>query len=279
MPDEPDDEPFVLRSPTPKRRRVTRGDKARMTCDQMREWAAKACGPQNEWTPYRTIRTNALREHLSPRDLGRILDEVCEQAGFDLFRVAPTMHEGGRASGPSPGSPTSPLSQRRPWPTWQHPDHRGLVERPTSRLGSRRARIMVSPFEPVTTCYEAATLDAERGVPDAMTPGVEPVERVGDVVALVVPHGDHLPRPAQQRPWRVGPWWPSDPPPCRCPGAPPGEAPAVPGLACRLGRGRAWRSTTTPGRAPVGCGSSLIRRGRRAGLASLPTPRGRARLH
>jgi len=87
MPDEPDDEPFVLRSPAPKRRRVTRRDEARMTRDQMRDWAAKACGPQNEWTPYRTIRTNALREHLSLRDLGRILDEVCEQAGFDLFRV------------------------------------------------------------------------------------------------------------------------------------------------------------------------------------------------
>jgi hypothetical protein len=87
MPDEPDDEPFVLRSPAPQRRRGARRDKARMTRDQMRDWAAKACGPQNAWTPYRTIRTNALREHLSPRDLGRILDEVCEQTGFDLFRV------------------------------------------------------------------------------------------------------------------------------------------------------------------------------------------------
>ena len=87
MPDEPDDEPFVLRSPPPKRRRRMRRDEARMTRVQMRDWAAKACGPQNEWTPYCTIRTNALREHISPRELGRILDEVCEQAGFDLFRV------------------------------------------------------------------------------------------------------------------------------------------------------------------------------------------------
>ncbi len=87
MPDEPDDEPFVLRSPAPKGRRVTRRDEARMTHDQMRNWAAKACGPQNDWTPYHTIRTNALREHISLRDLGRILDEVCEQAGFELFRV------------------------------------------------------------------------------------------------------------------------------------------------------------------------------------------------
>ena len=87
MPDEPDDEPFVLRSPPPKRRRGRRRDEARMTRDQMREWAAKACGPQNDWTPYRTFRTNALREHISLRDLSRILDEVCEQSGFDLFRV------------------------------------------------------------------------------------------------------------------------------------------------------------------------------------------------
>ena len=87
MPDESDDEPFALRSPPPKRRRGMRRDAARMTRDQMRDWAAKACGPQNEWTPYCTIRTNALRERLSLRDLGRILDEVCEQAGFDLFRV------------------------------------------------------------------------------------------------------------------------------------------------------------------------------------------------
>ena len=87
MPDEPDGEPFVLRSPAAQRRRRARRDEVRMTRDQMREWAAKACGPQNEWTPYRTLRTNARREHLSLRDLGRILDEVCEQAGFDLFRV------------------------------------------------------------------------------------------------------------------------------------------------------------------------------------------------
>ncbi|HMB05988.1 MAG TPA: hypothetical protein VKP69_19925 [Isosphaeraceae bacterium] len=87
MPDESDDEPFVLRAPAPQRRRGARRDEARMTRDQMRDWAAKACGPQNDWTPYCTIRTNALREHLSLRDLGRILDEVCEQAGFDLFRV------------------------------------------------------------------------------------------------------------------------------------------------------------------------------------------------
>jgi hypothetical protein len=87
MPDEPDDEPFVLRAPATQRRCGARRDEARMTRDQMRDWAAKACGPQNEWTPDRTIRTNALREHLSPRDLGRIWDEVGEQAGFDLFRV------------------------------------------------------------------------------------------------------------------------------------------------------------------------------------------------
>ena len=87
MPDEPDDEPFVLRSPVSERRRGARRDKARMTRDQMREWAAKACGSQNEWTPYRSIRTIALQEHISLRDLGRILDEVGEQAGFDLFRV------------------------------------------------------------------------------------------------------------------------------------------------------------------------------------------------
>ena len=59
-------------------------------------------------------------------------------------RPAATPHPTARA--------TTPLSQRRPWPTRQHTDHRGLVERPTSHLGARRARIMFSPFEPVTTC-------------------------------------------------------------------------------------------------------------------------------
>jgi hypothetical protein len=112
MPDEPNDEPFVLRAPAPQRRRGTRRDEARMTRDQMREWAAKTCGPQNDWTPYRTIRTNALREHLSPRDLGRIWDEVCEQAGFDLFRVRSTgAHERVR-----PGRADHPPALARPRP-------------------------------------------------------------------------------------------------------------------------------------------------------------------
>jgi hypothetical protein len=37
--------------------------------------------PLSRWS------TRVKREHISLRDLGRILDEVCEQAGFDLFRV------------------------------------------------------------------------------------------------------------------------------------------------------------------------------------------------
>ena len=37
--------------------------------------------PLSRWS------TRVKREHISLRDLGRIWDEVCEQAGFDLFRV------------------------------------------------------------------------------------------------------------------------------------------------------------------------------------------------
>ena len=68
-------------------------------------------------------------------------------------------------------------------------------------------------------------------------------------------------------------------PPCRCLGAPPPRRqPPWAWLATSAGAGRGAAPRLRVG-APVGCRSSLTRRGRRADRASLPHPTGGARLH
>jgi hypothetical protein len=71
-----------------------------------------------------------------------------------------------------------------------------LVERVPPRLGARHTlgpdhilAVRAGDHPDLT-----AVLDiVERGVVDAPSPSVEPVEHVGDVVALVVLHGDPCP--------------------------------------------------------------------------------------
>jgi hypothetical protein len=127
------------------------------------------------------------------------------------------------------------------------------------------ARIMFSPFEPVTT---------QTWPPPSTKNAVSPMRSPRPGRPAWIPPA--LPR-AQQRPWRVGHDGRRFSGPS--PGAPPVKPqPSRAWLAASAGAGRGGAPRLRVG-APVGCGSSLIRRGRRAGLASLPTPRGRARLH
>jgi hypothetical protein len=88
------------------------------------------------------------------------------------------------------------------------------------------------------------------------------------------------PRRAPGRaPGRVGARWPSDPRSAEAPG-PRRRGASRPrlGLPPRPGQGGGGAPQLRL-RAPAGCGSSLTRCGRRAGLASRPTPRARARLN
>ena len=125
--------------------------------------------------------------------------------------------------------------------------------------------------------HEAATLDAERGVPDAIPPAWSRSSAAAMSSSWSSRMETTCPAPRQQRPWHVGHDGRRFSGPS--PGAPPVKPqPSRAWLAASAGAERS-RSPRLRVRAPVGCGSSLTRRGRRAGLASLPTPRGRARLH
>jgi hypothetical protein len=98
-----------------------------------------------------------------------------------------TRPDAGGGQGPAP---------RRPRPTRQHADRRGLVERPTSHIGAGRTLGLdqVLAVRADDDVDDAAPLDVVKsGVADAPSLAWEPVERGGDLVALVVPLGDPPP--------------------------------------------------------------------------------------
>ena len=190
----------------------------------------------------------------------------------------------GRARGDPEG--VAPVLHVGPLPYTAGRGHPGNIPPAAARSSARHhasehvaplARIMFSPSEPVTTCTRPPP-----STQNAVSPMRSPRRGAGRARRRCRRPGRPAWRPpalprAQQRPWRVGHDGRRFSGPS--PGAPPVKPqPSRAWLAASAGAERSGLPRLRL-RAPVGCGSSLTRRGRRAGLASLPTPRGRARLH